>query len=167
MKSRKNIFTDYQLLALALKKESAKGKTIVFTNGCFDLLHKGHISYLNKAKELGDLLVLGCNSDASVKRIKGRNRPLVKEKDRAFHLANLKAVDYVCLFSESTPGRLIRILSPDVLVKGGDYKKSEIAGAKDVERRGGLVAVIPFIKGYSTTNLIKKIARLSEEKMKN
>ena len=160
MKSKKNIFTDYKELAGVLKKESLKGKKIVFTNGCFDILHKGHVAYLNLAKQLGDILVIGLNSDKSVKMIKGQGRPFNNEKDRALILGNLKPVDYICLFQESKPSKLIRTLKPDVLVKGGDYEKEDIAGAKDVEKRGGEVVVLPYFKGYSTTRLIKKLKNL-------
>ncbi len=158
MKKKYPIYYERQKLAKKLKQESLLGKKIVFTNGCFDILHRGHVAYLEKASKLGDLLVVGLNSDKSVKKIKGPERPLNKEKDRAFVLVNLKSVDYVCLFDESTPVGLIRKLRPDLLVKGGDYRKEEIAGAKDVESWGGDIVVLPFLKGYSTTGLIKKLS---------
>ena len=157
MKKKYPIYYERQKLAKKLKQESLLGKKIVFTNGCFDILHRGHVAYLEKARNLGDLLVVGLNSDKSVKKIKGSERPLNKEKDRAFVLVNLKSVDYVCLFDESTPAGLIRKLRPDLLVKGGDYRKEEIAGAKDVESRGGDIVILPFLKGYSTTGLIRKL----------
>ena len=157
MKKKYPIYYERQKLAKKLKQESLLGKNIVFTNGCFDILHRGHVAYLEKARKLGDLLVVGLNSDKSVKKIKGPKRPLNKEKDRAFVLVNLKSVDYVCLFDESTPAGLIRKLRPDLLVKGGDYRKEEIAGAKDVESWGGDIVILPFLKGYSTTGLIKKL----------
>ena len=159
MKSKKIIFNDCRELALLLKKESRQGKKVVFTNGCFDILHRGHVAYLNLAKQLGDVLVVGLNSDESVKKIKGSHRPFNKEGDRALILVNLKPVDYVCLFNESTPEKIIRRLKPDVLVKGGDYGKEEVAGAKDVERRGGEVVILPYFKGYSTTRLIEKLKK--------
>jgi len=134
-------------------------KKIVFTNGCFDILHIGHIRYLKKAKALGDILVVGLNSDKSVKMIKGRARPLNKQGDRAEVLASLSYVDYVTVFSQRTPGLLIRALRPDVLVKGGDWKIEKIVGGDFVKSYGGSVATIPFVKGYSTTSLIERIAR--------
>ena len=155
--TKKLIFYDRRELACLLKKKSMQGKIIVFTNGCFDILHRGHLSYLNKAKKLGDILVVGLNTDRSVRKIKGDKRPYNKEKDRAFVLAHIKPVDYVCLFDEPTPARLIRSIRPSILVKGGDYKDHEIVGAKDVKGWGGKVIILPYIKGCSTTRLIKKI----------
>ena len=133
---------------------------VIFTNGCFDILHKGHITYLQKAKRLGDILVVGINSDASVKRLKGSDRPVNNEKDRAIVLSALGCVDRVVLFKEDTPEKLIRKLRPDVLVKGGDWKKKDVVGAPFVESYGGTVRLIPFVKGYSTTGLLGKIQRL-------
>jgi len=132
-------------------------KKIVFTNGCFDLLHPGHIQYLNDAKALGDILIIGLNSDASVKRLKGESRPLNNEKDRKFILENLKSVDKVELFNEDTPLNLIKKIKPDVLVKGGDYKPDEIVGSAFVKENGGEVKCLSFLEGYSTTNLISAI----------
>ena len=137
-----------------------KRKKIVFTNGCFDILHKGHVSYLQKARKLGDALVVGINSDASVKRLKGPGRPVNSEKDRAFVLGALGCVDKVILFSEDTPEKLIRKVHPDVLVKGGDWKKKDVVGAPFVESYGGKVRLIPFVKGFSTTGLLGKIQKL-------
>lgn len=134
-----------------------RGKRIVFTNGCFDMLHVGHVTYLAKAKRLGDTLVVGLNSDASVRAIKGKGRPVNSQRDRAAVLAALESVDYVTIFGEPTPERLIRKLKPDVLVKGADWKHGDIVGADLVKARGGRVARIPFVKGYSTTSLIKKM----------
>ena len=131
-------------------------KRIVFTNGCFDILHPGHIKYLKSARSFGDLLVIGLNSDRSVKLIKGRSRPLNKEADRALILASLYFVDYVTIFNESTPQKLIKKLKPDILVKGGDWSVKNIVGADFVKSRGGRIVSIPFIEGYSTTSLIKK-----------
>lgn len=134
-----------------------KGKKIVFTNGCFDILHKGHVSYLNEAKKLGDLLVIGLNSDASVKRLKGPERPINNEIDRQFVMKNLKAVDFVEIFEEDTPLNLILTLKPQVLVKGGDWKIDQIVGGKEVIANGGEVFSLNFVDGYSTTSIITKI----------
>lgn len=133
------------------------GKKIVFTNGCFDLLHTGHVTYLAKAKRLGDVLVVGLNSDASVRRIKGPERPLTPEKDRLRILAALEAVDYVTLFSEETPLGLIRQIRPHILVKGADWKKGEIIGGPEVESWGGKVCRVPLVPGRSTTAFLRKI----------
>ncbi|MEL6821918.1 MAG: D-glycero-beta-D-manno-heptose 1-phosphate adenylyltransferase [Calditrichota bacterium] len=141
-----------------LRKELAgDGKKVVFTNGCFDILHRGHIEYLQSAAALGDVLVIGLNDDASVRRLKSADRPIVQEEDRAFLLAALEMVDYVTLFSEDTPIDLINTLLPDVLVKGGDYTRATIVGADSVEAAGGEVAVIPFTPGRSTTGVIERI----------
>lgn len=133
-----------------------KRKRIVFTNGCFDILHLGHISYLNKAKTLGDILVVGVNSDSSVKSIKGQNRPINPLKDRMKILSSLECIDYICSFNQSTPLNLIKKICPDILVKGADWKNKKIVGADFVKRYGGKVATIRFKKGYSTTSIIKK-----------
>ena len=130
---------------------------VVFTNGCFDLLHPGHVAYLEEARALGDALILGVNTDASVRRLKGPGRPLVPEADRARVLAGLAAVDAVSLFDEDTPLELIEALSPDVLVKGGDYDLVDIVGRAAVEADGGEVRVVPFVSGHSTTDLITRI----------
>ncbi|MCX5754133.1 MAG: D-glycero-beta-D-manno-heptose 1-phosphate adenylyltransferase [Candidatus Krumholzibacteria bacterium] len=145
--------------ALARFRARNRKKTIVFTNGCFDILHRGHVEILRKAKRLGDILVVGLNSDASVRRLKGRGRPLAGEKDRAFVLAALEAVDRVVIFGEDTPFEAIRALEPDVLVKGAEYGRGEIVGAGFVEERGGRVVRVPMRKGFSTTSLIEKIRR--------
>jgi len=141
------------------KKWRKQGKKLVFTNGCFDLLHLGHIRYLKKAKSLGDILVVGLNSDRSVKKIKGEKRPILPEKERAEILSSLWFVDYVVLFNEETPERLIRELEPDVLVKGADWKLKEIVGADLVRSRGGVVRRIPLYKSRSTTSVIDEIIR--------
>jgi len=145
--------------ALARFRAKNRKKTIVFTNGCFDILHPGHIEILRKAKDLGDILVVGLNSDASVRRLKGRGRPLVAERDRAFVLEALEAVDRVVIFGEDTPLEAIRALEPDVLVKGAEYGSGEIVGASFVEERGGRVVRVRMRKGFSTTSLIEKIRR--------
>jgi len=136
----------------------ARGKTIVFTNGCFDLLHYGHVKYLEDAKKKGDILVVAINSDASIRRIKGSKRPFVGEKDRQKIIAALEAVDYAIIFDEDTPLQTIKLLKPDILVKGADWKKERIVGADYILRYGGRVSTIKFVKNRSTTNLIKKIA---------
>ena len=135
----------------------SKKKKIVFTNGCFDILHPGHIQYLNDAKALGDLLVVGLNSDASVKRLKGNSRPLNNESDRKFMLENLKSVDKVEIFEEDTPLNLIKRVKPDILVKGGDYNPEDIVGSSFVKESGGEVKCLSFLEGYSTTHLISAI----------
>lgn len=133
------------------------GKKVVFTNGCFDVLHRGHLEYLREAAELGDILIVGLNSDASVKRLKGENRPLNNEADRALALASLLFVDAVVIFGEDTPEELIRRISPDILAKGGDYTEEQIAGAAFVKESGGEVKILPFVDGYSTSSLIDRI----------
>ena len=140
-----------------VKRLQARGKKIVFTNGTFDLLHAGHVIYLRKAKSLGDTLIVGVNSDSSVKSYKGPDRPLNPQKDRLRVLAALECVDYAVLFNEPTPLRLILELQPDFLVKGSDWKKDQIAGAREVESWGGKVKLIPLVRGRSTTGLIQKM----------
>jgi len=137
-----------------------QGKRVVFTNGCFDLLHPGHITYLQDAKALGDILIIGLNDDASIRRLKGSTRPINPLQDRAIMLAALKPVDEVVMFSEDTPIDLISALLPDVLVKGGDYTPASIVGAEVVQAAGGHVTIIPFLEGYSSTRLIQKIMEL-------
>lgn len=137
----------------------AKGKRIVFTNGCFDLLHWGHAKYLEEAKKKGDILIVGINSDSSVKKLKGSNRPVTAEKQRTSLVAALESVNYVITFSQSTPLRLIKMLKPDVLVKGSDWKSKNIVGKKFVESYGGRVLTIPFVSELSSSKLIKKIAK--------
>jgi len=134
-----------------------KRKLIVFTNGVFDILHYGHIDYLAKARKLADVLIVGLNTDKSVKIFKSKGRPLQNEMDRARILAALRFVDYVIMFSEETPAKLIEIVRPDILVKGADYKISEIVGAKFVKSYGGKVKRIPLVKGRSSTAIIKKL----------
>jgi rfaE bifunctional protein nucleotidyltransferase chain/domain len=134
-----------------------QNKKIVFTNGCFDILHLGHIDYLSRAKDLGDILIIGLNSDASVSRIKGKNRPIVDQESRSMILASLRFIDAIVLFDEDTPYNLISLIKPDILVKGSDYKREEIIGADIVEATGGEIVTIPFLEGYSTSSVIKKI----------
>ena len=128
-------------------------KIIVFTNGCFDILHRGHVEYLQKARELGDLLILGLNSDSSVKRLKGNSRPINNEIDRAIVLSALECITYISIFDEDTPLELIKIVKPDILVKGGDYKIEDVVGREYSKE----TVLIDFVDGYSTTNIIKKI----------
>jgi len=136
-------------------------KKIVFTNGCFDILHRGHIEYLYQAADMGDLLIVGLNSDASVRRIKGPDRPVQDEETRALLLASLSCVTHVVLFDEDTPLKLIQLVQPDILVKGGDYADLEkIVGYDIVKQRGGEVVALPFVEGHSTTQLLQKIQQL-------
>ncbi|RMG24679.1 MAG: D-glycero-beta-D-manno-heptose 1-phosphate adenylyltransferase [Bacteroidetes bacterium] len=137
-----------------------KDHRIIFTNGCFDLLHLGHIDYLERAKQLGGKLVLGLNSDASVRRIKGPKRPLMDENTRARMLAAMEFVDAVIIFEEDTPIPLLLQLKPDVLVKGGDYRLDEIVGHEEVQAYGGEVQRVPFLEGYSTTGMLEKLKSL-------
>lgn len=147
------------VLASIVAAEKEKGKRVVFTNGCFDLLHVGHVKYLQKARSFGDLLVLGLNSDASVRRLKGEMRPLIGEEERAHILAALDCIDYVVIFDEDTPLRLIETLKPLVLVKGGDYTPAGVVGRDVVEAYGGRVELVEFVDGRSTTNIIEKILK--------
>ena len=135
------------------------GKKIVFTNGCFDILHSGHVAYLNDAKAEGDLLFIVLNSDASVKRLKGQERPVNREQDRKYVLENLKAVDFVEIFDEDTPLELIQVVSPQILVKGGDWSIDQIVGSDFVLKNGGVVKSLQFKDGYSTTSIIDKIKK--------
>jgi rfaE bifunctional protein nucleotidyltransferase chain/domain len=144
-----------------LKKE---GQKVVFTNGVFDILHRGHVEYLEKAKSLGDVLMLGLNTDASVKKIKGSNRPVMGQDDRAIILAGLSSVDYICLFEEEKPENLIQELIPDILVKGGDYQIDDIVGRETVEANGGKVVTIDLVNGQSTTSIIEKMVKLAKKR---
>ena len=141
----------------------AQNKKVVFTNGVFDILHAGHVDYLSKAKELGDVLIVGVNSDASVKRIKGELRPVVPQHERAFIISSLKPVDFVTIFVEDTPFEVINKLIPDVLVKGADWSKDKIVGADVVEANGGSVETIKFVNQTSTTNIIKTVLEKHKE----
>ena len=135
----------------------AKGKTVVFTNGCFDLLHRGHVHMLREAKGQGDLLIVAMNSDSSVKAIKGPSRPIMPESDRVELIAAMEMVDYVVVYDEPDPYNLIAAIKPNVLAKGGDWSSDKIIGADIVERHGGRVAVIPYLEGFSTTEIIERI----------
>ncbi len=136
-----------------------KGKKVVFTNGCFDILHRGHVAYLQEARALGDILVVGLNSDKSVKRLKGPERPINAEADRKFVLEGLRCVDLVEIFEEDTPLELIKAVRPDVLVKGGDWKPEQIVGSDFVLGNGGIVRSLRFIDGHSTTKTIQEIKK--------
>ena len=148
-----------QTLANTISDLKAKGKKVVFTNGCFDIIHVGHIDYLSKARRMGDILVIGMNSDASVRRLKGKGRPINREKDRAKVLSALCFVDYVTIFNEDTPELLVRKLKPDIMVKGGDWRGRQVAGADFVRSCGGKLVIVPLVEGYSTTSVVKKIAK--------
>lgn len=147
---------DWKELAAELARARAGGRKAVFTNGCFDLLHVGHVRYLKEARSLGDLLIVGVNSDASVRRLKGPERPLQSENDRAEILASLAAVDFTTVFEQETPLELIQALRPDVLAKGGDWKPETIVGGPFVLSYGGQVRSLSFVDGRSTTKLVEK-----------
>ena len=142
------------------EKIRIENRKVVFTNGCFDIIHKGHVTYLNEAKSLGDHLIVGINSDDSVKRLKGKDRPVNNESDRAFVLDNLKSVDDVLIFNEDTPYHIIKEIIPDLLVKGGDWKEEDIVGSDIVKMNGGKVISLQFVNNYSTTNILEKIEKL-------
>lgn len=144
-------------LVRVVRRLQAKGKVIAFTNGCFDLLHAGHLDTLDRIRRRADLLIVGVNSDASVRRLKGPGRPLVPARERARLIAALKPVDLVTIFSEPTPLRLIRAIRPDILAKGGDWKRGEIVGREIVESYGGKVLVVPYMKAHSTSRLLQRI----------
>lgn len=144
--------------ALLARYGPPRAEKVVFTNGCFDLIHRGHVTYLAAARALGDVLVVGVNTDASVRGLdKAERRPVVSEADRAHVVASLETVDAVCLFDEHTPAELIGRLLPDVLVKGGDYLPEDVVGRETVEAAGGRLEIIPLIEGYSTTDLVARI----------
>lgn len=140
-----------------LRRERAGGKVIVFTNGCFDLIHPGHISLLEFAKGQGDVLVVGLNSDGSVRKIKGENRPINSEEDRAKVLAGMESVDYILLFEEETPAEVVKKIRPDVLVKGEDWREKGVVGREFVESYGGRCVLAPMLEGYSTTRVMEKM----------
>ena len=154
--SGKQVMTDKEARYLAQLLHEQE-KKIVFTNGCFDLMHAGHIFSLEQAKALGDVLIVGINSDRSVHRLKGEGRPVIGEEDRAYLLKSLRMVDYVVIFDEDTPEKLIRMLQPDVLVKGRDYEGAQVVGSDVVEARGGSVVLIDLKAGLSTTTIVQKI----------
>ena len=156
LRTSKSVLSLEELIKIVSLAKSV-GKTVVFTNGCFDLIHGGHIEFLQKAREKGDLLIVGLNSDQSVKSIKGNDRPIKTQKERANIISALKSVDYITIFNETTPEEMIRQVRPDILVKGDDYNKHEVAGREIVEGYGAKVELIPIIKGLSTTNIVTKI----------
>lgn len=164
--AQSRIFSEDTLLD-QLRKWRKQGDRIVFTNGCFDILHAGHIQYLEKAAALGDRLIVGVNDDASVTRLKGESRPINQLSSRLYLLASLSSVDAVVPFSEETPLSLIQLVKPDVLTKGGDYKTEDIVGAKEVMEGGGQVEVIPFVEGFSTTKLERRIIDMHRDKKKD
>jgi rfaE bifunctional protein nucleotidyltransferase chain/domain len=152
----------------AIATEAKKnGRRVVFTNGCFDLLHRGHVHILRQAKAAGDLLIVGMNSDRSVKSIKGPARPILPEIDRVELIAAMEMVDYVVLFDEPDPYQLIATIKPNVLAKGGDWSSDKIVGADIVERDGGRVAVIPYLKGFSTTEIIERIRKQNGQDLRD
>ncbi len=150
------IISDITELKRLLNIHKFKGQEIVFTNGCFDIIHRGHIEYLAKAANKGDVLIIGLNTDASVRKLKGENRPVQDENSRALILSALRFVDYIILFDEDTPYNLIEALQPDILVKGADYKATEIVGYDIVTKNGGRVETIEFVDGFSTSNILEK-----------
>ena len=154
-----NKILDRESLRAKLDGLRAQGKKIAFTNGCFDILHVGHVRYLREAKKTADILVLALNSDSSVRSIKGEKRPLVTESERAEVLAALEFIDFVTIFPELTPLELINFLRPDVLIKGGDWPENKVVGREEVRQWGGRVAIIPEVEGKSTTNVVEKIIR--------
>lgn len=158
MSARSKILT-ISSLRPKLEKLRRSGRKIVFTNGCFDILHIGHVSYLKEARKKGDVLVIGLNSDESVQNIKGPNRPIVPQSERAYILAALEVVDFIVIFKEATPQKLIEQLRPHVMVKGADWKGKEVIGAEFVKSYGGEVALIKFVPRHSSTNIIKTILK--------
>tara|TARA_B100000214_G_scaffold46268_1_gene29113 strand:+ start:1049 stop:1540 length:492 start_codon:yes stop_codon:yes gene_type:complete len=157
LKKIKNKIFDLDSLKNKVISWKENGHKIVFTNGCFDIMHKGHIEVLSKSSDLGDKLIIGLNSDSSVQKLKGNSRPIIDENSRAIALAALSFVDAIVLFSEETPINLISNLTPDILAKGGDYEIRTIVGHEIVQKNGGKVILIPFVEGFSSTNIINKI----------
>ncbi|MBE2189371.1 MAG: D-glycero-beta-D-manno-heptose 1-phosphate adenylyltransferase [Desulfobulbaceae bacterium] len=149
-------------LAKILQEKSEQGKKIVFTNGCFDILHAGHVKYLEQSKQMGDVLVIGLNSDDSVRRLKGDSRPVNNQIDRAIVLSALRAVDYVCYFEEDTPLELIMKLKPNIITKGGDYTIKDVVGGEFVINNGGEVVIIELVPGKSTTSTIQRLNSLKQ-----
>ncbi|MDY6861684.1 MAG: D-glycero-beta-D-manno-heptose 1-phosphate adenylyltransferase [Thermodesulfobacteriota bacterium] len=157
-KTREKIKTLKDMISI-VKRLHSEGRTVVFTNGCFDIIHAGHIFYLEKAKEFGDFLIVGLNSDVSIRKIKGEKRPLIPQKQRAIVLSALECVDYVLIFDEENPLKLISLLSPHILVKGGDWTKENIIGRDIVEEKGGKVYSLPLLNGVSTSGIIETILK--------
>jgi len=158
VKTNQKIVSRQQLKQL-ISRHRKSGKKIAFTNGCFDLIHYGHVQYLQKAKKANRILIIGLNSDNSVRKLKGKSRPLVPLSQRAGILAALTCVDYVCVFSEQTPKNLIRVIKPDILIKGADWKKAGVVGSEIVHKYGGRVEFVKLTPRASTTNLIRKIVQ--------
>lgn len=158
MKCEKVIFQRKKLLKV-IKNFKKQKKKIVFTNGCYDILHAGHVKFLQEAKKLGDILLVAINSDSSVRKIKGKKRPIVPQKERAEVLSALKCVDLVTVFYEKDPYKIINDIKPDILVKGGDWPVNKIIGADIVRKKGGLVKTIKYIKGSSTTDIISRVLK--------
>ena len=156
----KKSFADNDAALQSIANRRNRKEVVVFTNGCFDILHLGHTRYLEQAKKLGDVLVVGLNSDDSVRRLKGPGRPITPAHERSEMLAALRSVDYVCTFSEDTPLELIKKIKPDILVKGGDWPVEKIAGADFVQQSGGKVLSLPFVERHSTTDIIQRIRAL-------
>lgn len=154
------IITNWSELGKKCRELKQKKLKIVFTNGVFDIIHHGHVDYLQKARARGDALIVGLNSDASVKRLKGEHRPINSERDRAFVMAAMACIDYVTIFDQDTPLELIEALTPDILVKGGDWPIENIVGREVVEAHGGIVLSIPYLEGFSTTTIIEKIIQV-------
>lgn len=150
----KKIYLDRNILLEKIKERELRN--LVFTNGCFDILHKGHVSCLSRAKDLGEILIVGLNSDDSVKKLKGDNRPVNTWHDRAFVLAGLESVDYIVFFNESTPMETLELLKPDIHAKGGDYKPEDMPEKKIIDSYGGRIEILSFVEGHSTTNIIEK-----------
>jgi D-beta-D-heptose 7-phosphate kinase/D-beta-D-heptose 1-phosphate adenosyltransferase len=159
----KNKIVTLKELIEVVKQNKGQGKKIVSTSGCFDILHAGHVEYLEAAKNMGDILIVMLNSDKSVHGLKGANRPIVNEVDRALVLSGLQAVDYVCLFDERTPCDMIRRIQPDIVVKGGDYAGKHIPEMDTVAVYGGKVEYVLLVEGHSTTDIVKKIEKQYEE----
>ncbi len=154
------IFQNVEAFSKQLSVLKFKDDKIVFTNGCFDILHRGHVEYLHKTSLLGNVLILGLNTDASIKRIKGQKRPVVNQESRSIVMAALEFIDYIVLFDEDTPYELIKKIQPDVLVKGKDYKPEDIIGADIVKQKGGVIETIDMVEGFSTTGIIEKIKNI-------
>jgi D-beta-D-heptose 7-phosphate kinase/D-beta-D-heptose 1-phosphate adenosyltransferase len=150
---------DRKILKDKLEALRQSGRKIAFTNGCFDILHVGHVRYLREARKIADILILGLNSDSSVRSIKGEKRPLVGEQERAEVLAALECVDFVTIFPELTPLELINYLEPDILIKGGDWPEEKVVGREEIKKWGGRVVIIPEVEGKSTTNIVEKIRK--------
>jgi rfaE bifunctional protein nucleotidyltransferase chain/domain len=159
MNSLENKIIPYSKINLI--KKSLEGKKIVFTNGCFDILHRGHVQYLNQARKLGDILWLGLNSDNSVQLLKGPTRPINSEEDRAYVLAALESISYITIFSESTPIELLKLIQPQIHTKGGDYEAESLPETKTIQSWGGEVKILPFTAGKSTTGILKKLEESS------